>query len=164
MAGPRSLRGSPRGSGDSENKVGSREAEKAGPPVAPAGCEGTPLPGRPSPAESGAPSALGSAGGRFRPRPPRTHPGTAAEDAPAEGIQKEPRPPPEPGPAGLSSLRPAAGDRGQYPGTSCDPETLGQEVTSFGGGPKERLGRGCALGRGEAVGRGRWRKKREAEE
>lgn len=164
MAGPRSLRGNPRRSEDPEDKLGSREAEKAGPPVAPAGCEWTPPPGRPSPADSGAPSALGSAGRRFRPRPPRTHPGTVAEDARVEEIQREPRPPPEPGPPGLSLLRPAAGYRGQYPGTSGDPETLVQEVTSFGGGSKERLGRSCALRRGEADGCGRRRKKREAAE
>lgn len=91
-------------------------------------------------------------------------PGTAAKDAPAEGIQKEPRPPPEPGPAGLSPLRPAARDRSQYPETNGDPETLGQEVTPLGGGSKGRLGRGCASYRSEADGRGRRREKREVEE
>lgn len=160
MAGPRNLRGSPQRGGDPDDKRGPRDSEKAGPPVAAAGREGTPLPGWPSPAESGAPSALGSAGGRFRSRPPRTHPGTAAKDAPAEGIQKEPRPPPEQGPAGLSPPRPAARDRSQYPGTSGDPETLEQEVTSRGGGSKGRLGRGCASDRGEADGRGPRREKR----
>lgn len=95
---------------------------------------------------------------------PATHPGTVAEDARVEEIQREPRAPPEPGPPGLSSLRPAAVYRGQNPGTSGDPETLVQEVTSFGGGSKERPGRSCALRRREADGCGRRRKKRAAGE
>lgn len=103
----------------------------------------------------GRPLRLGKPQRPFPPTAAHTHPSTAAEDAPAGGSKKEPRPPPEPAPAGLSPLRPAARERNQYSEASGDPETLDQEVTSQGGGPKGRPDRGCALGRGTADGHGR---------
>lgn len=66
------------------------------------------------------------------------------------------------GPGALLPLRPAAVDQDQYPRASGDPETIGQEVTSIGGGSKGRPGRDCALAGGKADAHGQRRKEPEA--
>lgn len=163
-AGPRSLRGSPRGSGDPGDQLGPPDAGKAGPPVAPAGCEGTPrsrvrrAPPSRRPLRPGRrrrpcwPAAAPHSPRRCRRgRPGRGNPQGAAAAAGAG-----------PGwalvaPAGCRGPKPVPRDK-RRPGNTRP----GSDV--LGGGPKGRQGRGCALGWGEADRYGRLREKREAEE